>query len=124
MKNLIILIVIAALAAVGYYVVWPNMQSNMQVQTVQDRVEGWLEAQKRGDEQTGLCMWAEGVAALDMTAMKGYTSQYDGFRRDHGFYDGISSYSVDSVDPPYANVTINGRHLRLRVEKGSVIRAE
>ena len=124
MKNLVILIAIAAIAAVGYYVVWPNMQADYAVTKVTDRVEGWLAAQKQNDEQTGLSMWAEGVVTLDEMAMRAYSTRYDQFRRTHDIYDNISSYSIDFVEPPFANVTINGMKFKLRVVPRSPISVE
>ena len=121
MKNLVVIIILLAAAAGIYFFAWPMLKGEVSGTVTRDRVEGWLEAQKVRDEQTALCMWAAGVPTLPMEEMRVFTTQYDAFRNQLDIYDGVDSFSIESVNPPLVTVTINGDRHVFRVEKGSPI---
>lgn len=124
MKNLVIVVLLVAAGLALYFYAWPAIQGKYAGQSAEDRVQGWLEAQKRGDEQTALCMWAQGKTVLPIDEMRVYTGRYDEFRKRHGFMGGVESYSIEEVDPPRVTVRINGTRIRLRVEPGEQIQEE
>ena len=116
MKNLVIVVILAAIGYALYAYAWPALEKTMAGQTVEDRVKGWLTSQKAGDEQTALCMWAKGKPMLSQQEMAAYTDKYDAFRRSLEIYSGVNSFSINSVEDFNVSVTINGRSHNLTVD--------
>ena len=121
MKNLVILVILAVIGYALYAYALPAIQGKASGTAIEGRVEGWLNAQKAGDEQTALCMWAKNKPILPQAEMAAYTDRYDAFRRDLDIYSGVSSFSIDSVDDLIVTVTINGQTHRLKIGYGEPI---
>ena len=121
MKNLVVVVVLIAVAAAVYFVVWPALQGKYAAASTGDRVEAWLASQKQGDEQTALCMWAVGKPMMSIEEMRGWTDDYDAFRRRAGIMERLESYSIESVTPPIVKVLLNGERFTLRVDSSGPI---
>ena len=126
MKNLMILLVVGAIAFLAGRWAWQKFGA-VSEESVTQRVTTVLEnMQAGGDEQTATCVWATGAVNIsDLTALSAAVDGFARWRRDKGLTAPIQSFSVDEVDVsgdvPWAAVTINGQDYELDVPKGEAI---
>ncbi len=78
MKKLVILLVLIIGGYFGIKWVLENVSSKSTEDEAKVRIENMVRAMAADDEQTALCLWAEGTTVLDQDAMSSY---YDRFRR-------------------------------------------
>jgi hypothetical protein len=119
MKTIVWILILAGLAVGGYYG-YKAWEKNSAVDEAKSRVEGMLSANASGDEQTALCMWAQGAAVLSLDEIKGYTRHFDNFVRAAALDPPPQNWTVEEVileEYGYARVTVDldGRKLRLKV---------
>ena len=78
MKKLVVLLIIVVGGYFGVRWVIQNVATESTEDEAKVRVENMIRAMASDDEQTALCLWAEGVTVLDQDSMSAY---YDRFRR-------------------------------------------
>lgn len=118
MKNVVILVVVVVAAVAGWYA-WQNFSKKMPLDQARERVESMLDAKSRGDNQTALCMWAEGKAFLPMEEISAHSNRFDAFVRKVGM-GSPKSYEVMDVqkvgeESVQVTLKLDGRTWTLRV---------
>jgi hypothetical protein len=78
-----------------------------------------LDAKARGDNQTALCMWAEGKAFLPMEEISAHSNRFDAFVRKTGM-ESPKNYEVTGAEKVGAEsiqvtIRLEGKTLTLRV---------
>lgn len=120
MKNLVIVIVVLAVAWFGGRWAVETFGSAGSSDLAKRRVDVVLAGLKSGgDEEAAISMWYRGVMVLPKEELEAAVDPFATWRGQKELMGAIGSGSVDSIDTsgtvPVAKITIDGRHLAIRV---------
>jgi Tfp pilus assembly protein PilE len=118
MKNIVLLVIVVVIAAVGLYA-WKQYQAKAPLDDARSRVQSMLDAKARGDNQTALCEWAQGKASLSMDEISASTDRFDDFVGRAGL-ENLESYQItdakaEGAETVLVTVKLGADTLRLRV---------
>jgi len=118
MKNVVLILVLAAIAIGGWYA-WKQYQAKAPLDDARGRVKSMLDAKAGGDNQTALCMWAAGKVNLSMDEISAHTDRFDDFVRRAGLESPggyqITDAKLEGSEAVVVTVKLGGTTLRLRV---------